>query len=182
MGLRGPAPKPDALRLIHGGRDRQPANLADGVNPAVEVPSMPREFSREARKEWKRITPHLEVLGLVSQIDRAVLISWCRVTGLIEDLEAAWRRKVEAHVLAGIEYVQAVERVEIDVTPSGYRQQSALSSRLRSLREEQLKLADRFGLSPSARARVMPSRASAQLGLPGVDDPVAKKLSHLQAV
>jgi phage terminase small subunit len=168
--------------VIQGGRDRRPANLADGVNPTVEVPSMPGEFSREARKEWKRITPHLEALGLISQIDRAVLISWCRVTGLIEDLEAAWRRRVDAHVLAGVEYVLAVEMVEIDVTPSGYRQQSALSSRLRSLREEQLKLADRFGLSPSARARVVPSRASGQLGLPGVADPVADKLAHLRSV
>jgi P27 family predicted phage terminase small subunit len=183
MGQRGPAPKPDALRLISGGRIRRPSNLSDGVNPPVEVPSMPREFSREARKEWKRITPHLEALGLVSQLDRNVLIDWCRVTGLIEDLEAAWRRRIERLMAElGIDYAEAVERCAIDTTPSGYRQQSALASMLRSLREERMKLAAQFGLSPSARARVMPSRDAGQLGLPGVEDAVANRLAHLRSV
>jgi P27 family predicted phage terminase small subunit len=182
MGQRGPAPKPDALRVISGGRLRRPSNLSDGVNPTVEVPSMPREFSREARKEWKRITPHLEALGLVSQLDRNLLIDWCRVTGMIEDLESAWRRKVDLMVANGIDYHEAVERCAIDVTPSGYRQQSALVSMLRSYRDERLRLAAQFGLSPSARARVIPSTNSGQLGLPGVEDPVANRLAHLRSV
>lgn len=182
MGQRGPAPKPDALRVISGGRLRRPSNLSDGINPAVEVPSMPREFSREARKEWKRITPHLEALGLVSQLDRNVLIDWCRVTGLIEDLESAWRRKVDHLVEIGMDYAEAVERCAIETTPSGYRQQSALASMLRSLRDERMKLAAQFGLSPSSRARVIPSTNAGQLGLPGVEDAVANRLAHLRSV
>lgn len=181
MGQRGPQPKPAALRLIEGGRVRESSNLADGLNPPVEIPPMPRELSKSARAEWRRIAPALRDLGLVSRLDRAALVSWCRVAGLIEDLEALRSAKIDKHLVDGLPYLEAVERVEFEVLPSGYRQQSALASRLRSLREEQLKLADRFGLSPSARARVTPSTAT-QLGLPGLEDAVSDKLALLNRI
>lgn len=182
MGARGPAPKPDALRVIQGGRLRNSANLSDGVNPPVAIPDMPKGLSKEERKEWKRLSPQLLELGLITPIDRALFSSWCRVCGLIEDLQRAWHAKVERFIADGLAYHEAVERVAIDVTPSGYRQQSALASMLRSLREEQLKLAAQFGLSPSARARVVASANNDQLGLPGVEDTVAQKLAKLRSV
>ena len=70
----------------------------------------------------------------------------------------------------------------IDVTPSGYRQQSALAGMLRSCRDEKIKLAAQFGLSPAARQRVVASSNNGQIGLPGMEDPIADKLSRLRSV
>lgn len=183
MGTRGPAPKPDALRVIQGGRDRRPADLGDGVHPAVEVPSIPKHLGREARKEWKRVTPHLEALGLISQIDRAALAMYCQAYGRMVELDTAFARKVSALVVAeDLDYYDAVARVSVESTPSGYRQMSALAGMIRSLREEVLKYLAQFGLSPSSRSRVIASRDNGQLGLPGVTDPVADKLSRLRSV
>ncbi|MDP9225839.1 MAG: phage terminase small subunit P27 family, partial [Actinomycetota bacterium] len=37
----------------------------------------PARLSREARAEWKRIAPELERIGLLSNLDRALLTVWC---------------------------------------------------------------------------------------------------------
>jgi len=152
------------------------------VHPPIEIPDMPKSMSKEERKEWKRLAPELEALGLISRIDRGMFVSWCRVCGLEEDLQRAWHSKVEKYIADGMGYVEAVEKVAIDITPSGYKQQSALAGMLRSLREEKTKLAAQFGLSPSARSRVTASNNGGQIGLPGIEDAVADKLSRLRSI
>jgi phage terminase, small subunit, putative, P27 family len=167
MGTRGPAPKPPILKLLDGNRGRRPINLADGVNPAVEVPSIPKHLGREARKEWKRITPRLLELGLISQIDRAALALYCQAYGRMVELDTAQGRRIDKLIERGIDYYDAVEATSIMSLPSGYKQASALVSLIKSHREECLKYLAQFGLSPSARARVTPSNN--QLSLPGIE-------------
>lgn len=69
MGERGPLPIPYARR-----RNKRPV-LANKV--PVARPSMPRTLAGEARAEWQRIVPQLELMGIVSTVDRAVLIRYC---------------------------------------------------------------------------------------------------------
>lgn len=167
-GARGPLPKPNVLKLLAGNPGKRPLNLADGVNPRVEIPSVPKHLGIEARKEWKRITPLLEELGLISGLDRAALSLYCQAVGRLTELELAFNGKVAVHVDAGMPYVDAVHHVSVGVTPSGYQQQSVLVQLLRSHREEVNRYLGHFGLSPSARARVTPSNYL-QPGLPGID-------------
>ncbi len=166
MGMRGPAPKPPVLKLLEGNRGKRPINLADGVNPTVEVPSIPKHLRREARKEWKRITPHLYELGLISQIDRAALEMYCQVYGHMVELNIAQGKRIDALIARGVDYYEAVEATSIMSTASGYKQESALVSTIKNLRKECLNYLQQFGLSPSARARVTPSNN--QLSLPGM--------------
>ena len=63
-GSRGPLPKPAALKLLEGNAGKRSLDLAAGVNPRIEVPSPPKHLGAEARKDWKRITPLREELGL----------------------------------------------------------------------------------------------------------------------
>ena len=81
MGQRGPMPKPAALRLLEGNAGKRPLNLTDGINPKIEIPAPPKHLGREARKEWKRITPLLEDLGLISGLDRTALALYCQAAG-----------------------------------------------------------------------------------------------------
>ena len=91
-GSRGPLPKPAALKLLEGNPGKRSLNLAEGINPRVEIPSAPKHLGIEARKEWKRITPILDELGLISGLDRAALALYCQAVGRLSELETAWSK------------------------------------------------------------------------------------------
>lgn len=146
-------------------------NLADGVNPLVEIPEMPKHLGREARKEWKRITPLLECEGLIARMDRSLLAMYCQAWGRMVEYEMALNGKIAQHVEEGLSYEDAVERASYDITPKGYRQQSALVNLIRAQAEAVARYAGHFGLSPSQRARITPSTNQPQL--PGFDVPTA---------
>jgi P27 family predicted phage terminase small subunit len=161
MGERGPKPAPPQLQLLRGnpGKKAMAALLDDVVRPEVGIPECPPELEAEGRAEWDRITPHLQKLGLISELDRAALTGYC----------AAWQDFCWA-----TQRIQALnaedpngERGRIWDTPSGYKQISVpLQIRNRAL-EQMEKFLAHFGLSPALRSRVTPS--DPQLGLPGVD-------------
>lgn len=168
MGNRGPMPKPDALKRLEGNPGKRALNLADGVNPPIEVPPAPRHLGKEAAKEWKRITPHLEELGLISAIDRAALALYCQAYGRLSELEEAFKGMVASHVDAGMNYVDAVFAASRTKTPSGYEQQSVIVNLISSHRLQVHRHLMHFGLSPAARARVQPSNYL-QTELPGFE-------------
>ena len=167
-GSRGPLPKPAALKLLEGTPGKRALDLSDGVNPRVEVPSMPKHLGIEARKEWKRITPLLEELGLVSGLDRAALGLYCQAVGRMTELEIAFNGQVDLLVAGGKKYADAVYAASHAVTPSGYAQQSVMVQLIKSSREQVNRYLMHFGLSPAARARVQPSNYLQQ-ELPGVE-------------
>lgn len=169
-GSRGPLPKPTALKLIQGNPGKRSLNLADGVNPRIEIPSVPKHLSQAARKEWRRVTPLLEELGLVSGLDVAALALYCQSYGRLVELEHAFNKRVDLlQVDTGISLHEAVLATSTGTTPSGYQQQSVIVQLIRSHREEVNRYLQHFGLSPAARARVTPSNF-AQPSLPGIDD------------
>jgi len=168
-GSRGPLPKPDALKKFEGNPGRRPLSLDGGINPRIEVPSAPKHLGQEARKEWKRITPLLEELGLISGLDRAALGLYCQAVGRLSELEAAFNGKVELLVESKkMDYVDAVYEVSHSVTPSGYAQQSVLVQLIKSARDQVNRYLMHFGLSPAARGRVQASNY-AQPTLPGIE-------------
>jgi P27 family predicted phage terminase small subunit len=167
-GTRGPLPKPTALKLLEGNPGKRALNLADGVNPRIEIPSAPRHLGQEAKKEWKRIAPLLEDLGLISGLDRAALALYCQAVGRLSELEMAFNGKVDLLVAEGLSYPDAVFQASKTTTPSGYEQQSVIVQLIGSHRLQVHRHLAHFGLSPAARARVQPSNY-AQPTLPGID-------------
>lgn len=167
-GSRGPMPKPTALKLIAGNPGKRALNLSDGVNPRIEIPAPPKHLGKSSVKEWRRITPILEELGLVSGLDVAALSLYCQSYGRLVELETAFNGKVAAQVSEGVAVCDAVLSTSIGITPSGYQQQSVIIQLIRSHREEVNRYLAHFGLSPAARARVTPSNYVQQT-LPGMD-------------
>ena len=167
-GSRGPLPKPVALKLLEGNPGKRALDLSDGVNPRVEIPSAPKHLGIEARKEWKRITPLLEELGLVSGLDRTALALYCQAVGRLAELETAFNGKVARLVDGGQAYADAVYEASYSVTPSGYAQQSVIVQLIRSAREQVNRYLMHFGLSPAARGRVQASNY-VQPELPGIE-------------
>jgi len=157
------------LKVLEGNAGKRPLDLSAGVNPTIAVPDAPRHLGRSARKEWKRITPLLADLGLISHLDRAALALYCQSAGRLDELETAFNAKVQALVDGGAaDYPEAVYQVSHSVTPSGYAQQSVLMQLIVRNREQVHRYLMHFGLSPAARGRVQPSN-NVQMGLPGIE-------------
>lgn len=168
-GTRGPLPKPAALRLLEGNAGKRSLDLTAGVNPRIEIPTAPKHLSVEARKEWKRITPFLEELGLISGLDRTALALYCQAAGRLSELETAFNGMVARHVeVDGTTYADAVYKSSYSVTPSGYEQQSVIVQLIGKHREQVNRYLMHFGLSPAARGRVQASNY-VQPTLPGID-------------
>lgn len=136
MGKRGPMPTPTGLKLLSGNPGKRPLNL-DQAPAKRALPRCPSWLSREAKAEWRRVAPELARLGLLTELDRALLASYCQTF-------AVWRecdRIVAAH---GRTYLspsgQVRQRPEVGIA-------QAEQALLRQLAAE-------LGLTPSARARM----------------------------
>jgi P27 family predicted phage terminase small subunit len=134
--MKGPAPTPTALKKLRGNPGKRPLNEAEPT-PELATPSVPSHLSKEARREWRRIVPELEKLGLLTKLDRTALAAYCDAVG--RWVQAS--RELEEHGLT-------------TVTPNGYPIQSpwlAISNKaLAQLRQ----FIQEFGLSPASRSRV----------------------------
>ena len=162
-GAVGRPAKPASLHILHGNPSKKPMRelLDEVLRPKVEIPACPAHLGAEARAEWKRLTPHLKQLGLITQIDRAALAAYCAAWG-----DFVWAEKRIKELNRADENR---ERGRIWATPSGYKQISVpLQIRNRSL-ELLAKFLSDFGMSPAARSRV--SVSDSQLGPRGIDKP-----------
>lgn len=191
MGARGPKPLPANVHALRGNPSRLPLDrLRDAVEPDVEIPDCPKHLLPEARKFWRRLTPELEKLGLISRIDQAALALACqewawwvwheeqlqRDIKLAEQKQAAWdasQERLRADAEARGETYQVLpwtggngfERA----TPNGamtYNPHWVARNRHVLLLD---KFLASFGMSPSSRGRVTPS--SRQISLPGMEPP-----------
>lgn len=168
MGARGPKPLPSNVKEFTGTsrRPMRAADLADGVHPEVGLPSMPTNMSAEARKEWKRVTPLLLELNLLTKIDRSALELYCRAYGRLQQVERALSQKQDQLAEEGKDVTEAL----VQPTPTGFLRESALSRLAEDLSRQVDRYLASFGMSPSSRSRVTASRNDAQFRLPGMDD------------
>lgn len=153
---------------------------------------MPRFLGKAASKEWKRITPLLIDLGLLSGLDLAALAMYCQAYGRLVELETAFDKMIQRFQAGAIsqqdreltaanaddrpepgktlDYAEAVLRASYGVTPSGYAQQSVAVQLIKSQREQVNRYLMHFGLSPAARGRVTPSNmVDPNMSLPGIE-------------
>jgi P27 family predicted phage terminase small subunit len=133
---RGRKPKPNALRLLEGNPGKRP------INRRAPQPSggttCPAHLSALAKREWRRIYPHLELLGLVSPIDRAALAGYCQ----------AYVRWVEAE--AKVQDLVVTTGSTTNPYPIVNPYLAAANKALQQMREFLVE----FGMTPASRSRV----------------------------
>ena len=167
MGARGPKPLPSNVRAFTGSRrPLRAADLSDGIHPEVGIPSTPQHLAPEAAKEWRRVTPLLLELNLLTKVDRAALELYCRAYGRLQQVERAITAKQKQLVADGQDPTDAL----MQPTPTGFIRESALSRQAAELAQQVDRYLASFGMSPSSRSRVTASRNDAQLRLDGMDD------------
>lgn len=134
--MPGPPPKPTSLRLLNGNASHRPINKSEPVPPAG-LPDCPRDLSKEAKKEWKRIAPDLMAMGVLSRIDTAALAAYC-------ECWARWR-DAERNIA---KYGSVIR------TPSGYPIQSPYITIATKAIEQMRKFLSEFGMTPASRTRI----------------------------
>lgn len=68
MGARGPIRNPFSIRG---------EKSTGGPKPRPMAPKCPRYLSKVARREWRRIVPELDRLGILSSVDGGALEAYC---------------------------------------------------------------------------------------------------------
>ena len=185
MGTRGPKPLPANVHLLRGNASKKSAGeLAGTIQPEIEIPGCPKHLLPEAKKEWRRIAPELQNLGLISKLDRTALALYCqayawlvwheqllqREISLAEqrqaEHEARETAKAEKAVADGGQYTPAPwtgGNGFMLPTPNGAWTYSPHWVARNKHAAEVDKFLASFGMSPSSRGRVSPS--SNQLSL-----------------
>lgn len=168
MGLRGPKPLPNVVKLMNGNPGKRPLNLSDGVNPAIQIPSPPKWLGTHAVKEWRRIGAELSELGLIAEIDKASLATYCQTWGDLCELEMAFaaHKKMARDRAPGNDL--AIMAAYHYKTPTGLERGRQIYRDIVALRAELDRYVRNFGLNPAARARVQAS-SHIQPDLPGVE-------------
>ena len=134
--MAGRKPKPTKLKIIQGTAQKCRMNKNE---PAPEscAPEMPPHLSKLAAEEWRRITPELIKLGLLSEIDMSALAAYCQTYG----------RWVEAEDMLK-------KSSQIIKTMSGNVIQNPLVGIANKSLYLMHKFLTEFGMTPSSRTRV----------------------------
>ena len=155
MPVRGRKPKPTALKVLEGNPGRHSLNEYEPVPPKSKI-QCPKWLEAEAKKEWRRLAPSLEAMGVLTTVDISAFAGYCQAY-------ARWKEAEEFITQHG----------SIFQTPSGYVQQVPQVS----IAQQNLKImqsfCSEFGLTPATRSRIIASG-----GMEGkeADDPMESLL------
>ena len=148
MGTTGPTPKPTALKVLQGNPGKRALPKGEPKPDAGRLPSAPRWLSDEAKREWKRLAPRLHAVGLLTEVDGLALAMLCE---------------------AFAQYMAAKTVVDSEglllVSEKGNSYQHPAAGLMTQARGELLKWAREFGMTPSARTRIVVDTDSAEPSL-----------------
>lgn len=127
---------PTKIHILQGGKSKTHRDLNDSEPmPPEKIPRCPKHLDKEARKEWRRASKLLQDVGLLTDLDMAVLAGYC-------DAYSQWAQATVEVQTKGMIYKKA------DGSPG-------LNPFLRVAREaydRMMKAAVLIGMSPSSRA------------------------------
>jgi P27 family predicted phage terminase small subunit len=136
MGLRGPAPKPTALKKLAGNPGKRPLNDRE-PQARLAIPKCPAHLDAIAKKEWKRISKLLLGMKVLTEADYIALGNLCQ----------AYSTQIQAQN-------KLSQTGLLFKTRSGYVQQSPLFTIVATQQSIVNKLLAEFGLTPSSRSRL----------------------------
>ena len=137
MATKGRRPKPTELKVLEGNPGKRKLNAKE-PKPEKKAPACPAWLMPEAKKEWRRLAKSLEAMGLLTENDRSAFAAYCQAY-------ARWKEAEE----------RITDRGLVIRTPSGYPQQVPYISIAQQYLRLMGQYAERFGLDPSSRSRII---------------------------
>ena len=135
----GRKPKPTALKELEGNPGKRKLNRNE-MTPDKGTLTCPVWLLPAAKTEWKRLCAKLEQLGVLTEVDRAAFAAYCQSY-------ARWKEAQEHINSEGSTFE----------TEKGYQQQTPWVGIANTNQKLMMQAASEFGLTPSARSRIMAS-------------------------
>ena len=143
--MNGRPPKPQALAALSGDRRRK----GKGVDLPLATPAVPDWLSDDAKSEWAEVTHLLSGMRVLSEVDAIALAQ-------LADYLAKWKRAAEQVSKSGMVVPVRDQRGLI----VGFKRSPYVTMHLEYGLMVQRLLAQ-FGMTPSARARLINGEAQA---------------------
>ncbi len=132
--------KPAYVKTLEGNRSKQPIGYNVEPDPLRDL-SAPDYLTGIAKEEWDRVAPILSELGLLTDLDVALLASYCVAY-------ATWRKAEQILDEQGLTF--CITRDD----GSLYCQQRPEESIANKMLTQIKAICSEFGMSPGARARM----------------------------
>lgn len=139
--MRGRPRKPNEIKLAEGNPGKRRI-LASPKPERVLGLKCPKFLGRYGKQEWKRITPELARLGMLTKVDQAGLEMYCRSY-------QKWREAEDFLIERGTYYT-----IKDSAGKVKYIQQVPQVAIATSCQEYCRKMIQEYGLSPAARSRL----------------------------
>jgi len=143
--MASPKPKPTKLKILEGNPGKRPLNENEPIPQSI-ASECPDWLLAEAKKEWKRLAPELEKLGLLTSIDRAAFAGYCQSY-------AKWK-KAEKFLKKHGMTIKIPQKDEygnvVSIQVKKFPEVSIANECLKQIRS----FASEFGLTPSSRGRI----------------------------
>ena len=137
MATRGRKPTPTAIKELEGNPGKRKLNDRE-PKPEKKAPSCPKWLEPEAKREWRRLSKKMELMGVLTEVDMADFAGYCQAY-------ARWKEAEEFITQHGT----------IVRTPSGYWQQVPQVSIAQTYLKVMNRFAEQFGLTPASRSRIV---------------------------
>jgi P27 family predicted phage terminase small subunit len=141
MSPRGKKTTPSHLKLV-AGTFRKDRSSKHDPKPECAIPLMPPELCDDAKLEWAQKSVELHKLGLLTNIDGAVLAAYCSAYGRWVRAERLLRK-----IADGVDGL-------LTRTAKGNIIQNPLIGIANKAANDMMRFATEFGTTPSSRARV----------------------------
>lgn len=150
MARAGRPPKPTHLKVLAGNPGKRPLNKNE-PKPKPIAPKCPSWLDKEAKREWKRVAPELERLGLLTVVDGATLAAYCQSWSMYVAAQQKINEYFKEHGKLTYSYINKagaeneIPIPEIAIAEKALKQVKAFCTE--------------FGLTPSSRGRMtLPER------------------------
>jgi P27 family predicted phage terminase small subunit len=142
--IRGPKPKPTAVKAAEGNPGKRKLNRQEPKFSGSL--SCPDWLTSSAKREWKRVSTELQALKLLQSVDRASLAAYCQSYSRWRSAELQVSK--EGQILS-------TPIVSKDGEVVGYtHKRHPATTVAREERAAMLKAASLFGFDPSSRSRL----------------------------
>ena len=151
--MAGRRPKPTAQKELEGNPGKRPLNENE-PKPAIGGARCPSHLSREAKREWSRIVPELERIGVLSMIDIGAIAACCQSYGRWVRLEQDIKREGEFINMPIIskQTNEPVKNENGEMLTLSARNPKVVESRQTLIQYRAY--CSEFGLTPSSRSRI----------------------------
>lgn len=161
MGLRGPAPKPDSMKMLDGNPGKRPIKNKKSVEMAYSTPpTPPKRLMKDAKDAWKRLAPMLTAWGMLTPMTVDYFAETCQ---WYARYQVTSRKVIE-------EGEEGVCRMQESGT--GYKQSHPLISQMNQYYDKWEKGIKEFGMTPMSWARYMSITGGEKSTAEAEDDPL----------